>query len=138
VVVAAAYRHRVTLETLQGEISYVNHIPINDPASASSAQEWLNFVSFDKLQSDDFTMIFRRVIFDAENKPVGRLIFEAAIALTANNEKIIRLNLTFRGKPTGTDIRSAIDFLKGGRELIVHAFKDITTDVAHQKWGIVQ
>lgn len=127
-----------SLQINQGEISYINQIPINDSTGAASAQDWLNFVSLDKLQPDDFTMTFRRVISSADGKPLGRLIFEAAIGLTTNNEKIVQLTITFRGKPTGTGISSAIDFLKYGRELIVHSFKDITTDVAHQKWGIVQ
>ena len=74
---------------------------------------------------------------NAEGKPLGRLICEAATALTASSEKIVRLGLTFRGAPEGTDISAAIDFLKYGRGLLVQAFKEITTDMAHQKWGMV-
>ena len=103
-----------------------------------SAQNWLKFISFDELQPDDFAMTFRRVIFNAEGKPLGRLIYEAVVALTTNNETIVQLTLTFRGAPAGTDINAAIDFLKRGRELVVKSFKEITTDAAHQKWEIVQ
>ena len=126
------------LQINQSEISYINHIPLNGSSDVTSAQDWLNFLSLDKLRPDDFTMTFRRVISDAEKKPFGRLMFEAAIGLTESNEKIIQLSIVFRGKPERTDISSAIEFLKYGRELIVYAFKDITTDVAHEKWGMVQ
>jgi hypothetical protein len=50
----------------------------------------------------------------------------------------VQLQLTFRGAPTGTDINAAIDFLRYGRGLVVQSFKEITTDMAHQKWGMVQ
>ncbi len=122
----------------QCEISYINHIPIDDSAGTMSAQDWLKFVCFDALEPDDFAMTFRRVISNSEGKPIGRLIYEAAVALTANNERIVQLTLTFRGRPAGTNINAAIDFLKLGRELVVKSFKEITTDTAHQKWKIVQ
>jgi len=122
-----------SLQINQGEISYINHIPINNSAGAASAQDWLNFVSLDKLRPDDFTMTFRRVVSDHEGKPLGRIIYEAAIAVKENNEEVVQLQLTFRGAPTGTDIKAAIDFLQNGRRLVVQSFKEITTDMAHQK-----
>ncbi len=78
-----------SLSINQCEISYINHIPIGDSAGAMSAQNWLKFISFDELQPDDFAMTFRRVIFNAEGKPLGRLIYEAVVALTTNNETIL-------------------------------------------------
>jgi hypothetical protein len=82
-------------------------------------------------------MTFRKAIFNSENKPLGRLVYEAIAAFTEKNEKVVRLTLTFRGAPAGTDINTAINFLKDGRELVVRSFKEITTDAAHQKWGMV-
>ena len=127
-----------SLKINQCEISYINHIEVEDSTSVASVQDWLNFVRFDKLQPEDFTMTFRRVVSDHEGKPLGRIIYEAAIAVKENNEEVVQLQLTFRGAPTGTDIKAAIDFLQNGRRLVVQSFKEITTDMAHQKWGMVQ
>lgn len=124
-----------SLKINQCEISYINHIEIED--YTNFVQAWLNFVRFDKLQLEDFAMTFRRVISSPEGKPLGRLIYTAGIAVKENNEQVVQLQLTFRGAPTGTDIRAAIDFLQYGRRLIVQSFKEITTDMAHQKWGMV-
>lgn len=126
-----------SLKITQCEISYINHIEIESSGSVAPTQEWLNFVRFDKLQPDDFTMTLRRVIFSSEGKPLGRLIYEAAVAMRANDERIVRLILTFRGAPEGTDINAAINSLKYGHELVVQSFKEITTDMAHQKWEMV-
>jgi uncharacterized protein (TIGR04255 family) len=127
-----------SLKITQCEITYINHIEIEDSANFSSVQEWLKFVRFENLNPEDFGMTFRRVITTVEGKPLGRLLYEAAVAITATNDELVQLTLTFRGAPAGTNINAAIDFLKYGRGLLVQSFKEITTDVAHQKWGIVQ
>jgi uncharacterized protein (TIGR04255 family) len=123
-----------SLKITQCEISYINHIDIE---SSKSAQDWLNFIRFDQLDPDDFVIRFRRIISNAEGKPLGRLIYEAAVAVTPSNKEVVRLTLTFRGAPEGTDVNTAIDFLQYGRQLAVQAFKEITTDMAHQKWGMI-
>lgn len=127
-----------SLNINQCEVSYIHHIQIDDSANVTSAQDWLNFVRFDQLQPEDFTMTFRRVISSSAGKPLGRLIYEAVLGLTAKNEKVVQLTLTFRGAPEGTDINATMAFLKYGRGLIVTSFKEITTDMAHQKWGMIQ
>jgi uncharacterized protein (TIGR04255 family) len=126
-----------SLKINQCEISYINHIELENSSGFASVQDWLSFVRFDKLSPDDFSMTFRRVISNAEDKPLGRLIYEVVAAFTEKNEKVVQLTLTFRGAPAGTDINAAITFLKDGHELAVRSFKEITTDMAHQKWGIV-
>jgi hypothetical protein len=50
--------------------------------------------------------------------------------------KAFNLSLTFRGKPSGSDVRSAMNFLIAGREAIVMRFKEMTTAAAHRTWGI--
>jgi uncharacterized protein (TIGR04255 family) len=126
-----------SLKINQCEVTYTNHIEIENSASVASVQDWLNFVRFDKLQPDDFVMTLRKVVSNPEGKPLGRLIYEAGLGLTENNEALVQLALTFRGAPAGTNIKAAIDFLQDGRRLIVQSFKEITTDMAHQKWGMV-
>jgi uncharacterized protein (TIGR04255 family) len=126
-----------SLKINQCEVTYTNHIEIENSAGVASLQDWLNLVRFDKLQLEDFAMTLRRVISSPEGKPLGRLIYEAGLGLTENNEEVVQLALTFRGAPVGTDINAAIDFLQHGRRLVVQSFKEITTDIAHQKWGMV-
>lgn len=126
-----------SLKITQCEVVYINHIELGNSASAVSAQDWINFVRLDTLQPDDFTMTLRRVISNPEGKPLGRLIYTSVVVFRANNEKILRMTLTFRGAPEGTDITAAINFLKYGRQLVVQSFKEITTDMAHQKWGMM-
>jgi len=121
------------LKINQCEVTYTNHIKIEHSVSVASVQEWLNFVRFGKLQPDDFAITFRRVVSSSAGKPLGRLIYESGLGLTEKNEEVMLLTLTFRGAPAGTDINTAIDFLRYGRGLVVQSFKEITTDVAHQR-----
>src|SRR5262249_13199892 len=65
-----------SLKITQCEISYINHIEIEN---SNSAQDWLNFICFDQLDPDDFVIRFRRIISSAEGKSLGRLIYEAAV-----------------------------------------------------------
>jgi uncharacterized protein (TIGR04255 family) len=126
-----------SLKINQCEVSYINIIEIENSSNVASAQDWLNFVRFDKLQPDNFSIALRRVVSSPEGKPLARIIYEAVIGVKENNEEVVRLTLTFRGAPAGTDISAAIDFLRYGRGLVVQSFKEITTDMAHQKWGMV-
>ena len=68
-----------SLKINQCEITYTNHIEIEDSASVASVQDWLSFVRFDNLQPEDFVITLRRVIFSAEGKPLGRLIYETVL-----------------------------------------------------------
>jgi len=117
----------------QCEVSYINHIaPLNDQALLAS--EWLRFISFFGKEPDDFTMAFREAIYDAENRPIGRLICEASVAIKSNRQRVIQLTLTVRGAPQQNTIASGLEFLKNGRDLIVSRFAQLTTDEAHKNW----
>lgn len=121
----------------QCEISYINHIapPDEQPLFVS---DWLRFVNFDHKEPDDFTLGFREVIHDAEDKPQGRLICEALQGIKADRWPVIQMTLTVRGAPKENTIESAFEFLAKGRELIVRKFAELTTDEAHIKWERVR
>ena len=116
----------------QCEISYVNKINIS---KNPDAEYWLRFVNFSDLAMDDFSIVFRRAIVGSDGKPRGRLICEASSGGDAKGEKVISLSLTARGAPETPDLRSALDFVKQGRETVVTTFASITTDSAHRIWG---
>lgn len=120
----------------QCEITFINQIDVSD-FTGSEAKNWLKFLNFDHISADDFSLTFRETVNGSHGKPQGRLIVEAASALDRKGNKIIRLSLTVRGAPNDSTIKSALEFLTIGHDLIVNRFSDITTSDAHQKWGKV-
>lgn len=125
------------LSVNQCEISYINHIaPPDDEALLAS--DWLRFVNFGNKEPDDFSLGFREVIHDADDKPQGRLICDASLGIKADRRQVILLTLTVRGAPKENTIESALDYLAKGRDLIVCKFAELTTDEAHIKWERVR
>lgn len=122
----------------QSEITYVNHIPIQDADTAASIKEWLRFIHFEASYFEDFSFTFRRIIRNEKEEQQGRLICEYGSAVGPKGQRMILLNLTARGRPSGTDTKAAIEFLKRGHEMVVNLFAEITTDLAHKKWERVQ
>lgn len=121
----------------QCEISFINQIEVDD-YTGLEATNWLKFLRFDTKSPNDFSLTFRETIHDAQGNAQGRLFIEAGSALDSNRKKVIRLNLTVKGAPEKTDIKSALSFLSTGHDLIVNRFAEITTDSAHRKWGRVK
>ncbi len=123
-----------TLKINQCEVSYINQIPWE---RGQRVEEWLNFGRL--LGPDDFAIMFRRAVMDAEGKPHGRLICEAGTGVgKERSSRIIQLSLTARGAPLGTDIAAGLEFLRKGREMLVLLFAEITSDSAHRVWERVQ
>ena len=127
-----------TLTISQCEVTYVNHFPCEGEGSCA-ADKWIKFLEFETDQPDDLNLTIRRTIHGPENRPIGRLIIEAATALTqAERRRVIRYSLTTRGIPSQPDIPAALEFLKLGREIVVKAFTDTTTESAHSIWERTQ
>jgi uncharacterized protein (TIGR04255 family) len=118
----------------QCEISYVNHIKGNK-SEALKPSEWLKFADL-PADVNDFSCSFRRVIL-VGGHPKGRLICEATSAFDVTGEQMINLTLTARGAPETQSISATLDFLQHGRDMIVRAFAEGTTDSAHKIWGRV-
>ena len=123
------------LQITQCEITYINQIDAKSNAPMIVG-DWLRSLSFQEpVRPDDLSLTFRQVISDDGGKPQGRLIVEAATAFKEDGSPLITLNITVRGAPREPSIRSAIDFISKGRELIVMRFAQLTTDLAHKHWG---
>ena len=125
------------LEINQCEITYINIISLKEIAEPSPST-WLRNFQFPAGAPDDFQFVFRRTIQNRDEHPTGRLICEAVSGQTSELEPVIRLTITVRGAPASPKIRDAITYLKEGRDLIVLAFAELTTDVAHSHWGRIR
>jgi len=122
----------------QAEISYINCINLSNDGGVGSTADWFRFIDFASAEPNEFNILLRRVLLGKDETPYGRLICEVNGGLCPEGERTIILTLTVRGAPRTPSIRSALDFLKQGRDVIVQEFTSITTDSAHQLWGRIR
>ncbi len=117
----------------QAEVSYINVVPVED---FSEAGDWFSLWNGGHLNVEALNTSFTEVMRGRDGRPLARLHHEIQSAFTIDGkQKAFSLNLTFRGKPAGNDVTSAMQFLATGREAIVTRFSAITTQRAHQIWG---
>jgi uncharacterized protein (TIGR04255 family) len=76
-------------------------------------------------------------IMDREGNSQGRLYITAVPAFRATDQApIYVLTLLGRGKPGPGELREGIiDFLDKAHDLIVHGFREVTTERMHRLWG---
>lgn len=118
----------------QAEVSYINVIPVS---GFSEVGKWFNLWSGSDLNIEGLNTSFSEVILDASGKPYARLFHAIQSVYTVDGKHLAyNLSLTFRGKPMGNDIESALKFLISGREAIVLRFNSITTSFSHDFWGV--
>ncbi len=73
---------------------------------------------------------------DEAGHPAARLHHEVQTVVSSDGKnEALRLNLVYRGKPKGSGIPDAMEFLARGREVIVTRFDEITTKHAQTVWG---
>lgn len=121
-------------EINQAEVTYINIIPIDE---FSDVDQWFSVWNGGILNIEGLNTSFNEVIKDENGKPYARLFHAIQSVYSIDGKhKAFNLSLTFRGKPSGTDVASAMHFLTTGREAIVMRFKQMTTDTAHRHWGI--
>ena len=122
------------MDVNQAEVSYINLIPVGD---FSDAGKWFSVWNGGILNIEGINTSFNEVIKDQHGKPYARLFHAIQSVYSVDGRhKAFNLSLTFRGKPSGSDINSAMSFLTAGREAIVMRFKEMTTAAAHITWGI--
>jgi uncharacterized protein (TIGR04255 family) len=122
----------------QCEISYINHIPFELKDGICPVEDWLSILHFGGLPIEDFNCTFRRPIQDDKGITYARLISEAAVGIDRTGRRVIILTLTVRGAPRETTVKSALELLGRGHEMIVKVFAEITTSSAHKIWGRIQ
>ncbi len=120
----------------QAEVAYINIIPVE---SFSEAGEWFEVWNGGAFEVEALNASFNEVVKGDDGKPFARLNHQIQSVFTADRkQRAYRLSLTFKGKPAGSDIGSAMAFLSTGRDAIVTHFGEVTTAEAQKRWGRVQ
>lgn len=128
------FDYRVNIN--QAEVAYINIIPVD---SFSDAGQWFELWNGGAFEVEALNTSFNEVIKGADDKPFARLSHQIQSVLAADGkQRAFRLSLTFKGKPAGSDIESAMAFLATGRDAIVTRFGEITTKEAQRTWGKVE
>lgn len=116
----------------QAEVSYINIIPVDNFAETS---KWLKIGAPENEEMDSITINFERALADAENKPFARVFYElVSVVEQRTRGKALRLTITVRGDPAGSDRESIQAFFLKGRRHIVELFDRLSTDFAKENW----
>lgn len=122
------------LDVNQAEVTYINIITVEN---FSEADRWFSVWNDGILDIEALNSSFSEIVKDENGIPLARLFHEIQSVFSIDGKhKAFKLTLTFRGKPSGRDVESTLGFLSRGHEAIVLRFKQITTDHAHQFWGM--
>lgn len=128
---ASRFAYKININ--QAEIGYINIIRVED---FSKAGDWFRMWNSNCLNIESLNTNFSEVIKDEADRPFARLRHDLQSVFSADGKsKAYRLSLTYNGEPAGSDLSSAMEFIKGGREAIVQRFGEITTKKAHEIWG---
>ncbi len=128
------FRYHININ--QAEVAYINIIPVE---KFSDAGAWFKLWNGGAFEVEALNTSFNEVIQGADGKPFARLSHQIQSVVTANGrQRAFRLSLTFKGRPAGSDVKSAMEFLAIGRDAIVTRFGEITTKEAQSKWGKVK
>jgi uncharacterized protein (TIGR04255 family) len=118
----------------QCELTYINHILLTEE-NGGAIGKWISLINTDDAQIEDIAFSFRKTLNDEENKPYGRLIVDCKTGINQKDERLLVLELTVRGIPKEPNVSAISYFLKDGRQILVTYFDQITTELAHEKWG---
>lgn len=126
----------------QCEVTYINHIrPSSGWAHHGQLGRVLSIIGEtggDFLpEAEDIRLTCRwHMTGTPGDPPIGRLHASAEPGFERKSgEPIMRLSLTARGAPGGKAVEDALQFFDTGREWIVRAFAELTTQSMHAAWG---
>jgi uncharacterized protein (TIGR04255 family) len=126
---------------VQCEVTYVNHIPVGQ----GGLSDFGHGGAFTHLlggtpvgfPAEPQGVGFRTnyVVSDDDGRPFARLHLQIDSAiLNETEQKILLVNLTFRGRPFSPDIEGVIRLFDSGHNWIVGAFDELTTTLMHNTW----
>ena len=128
---ASKFAHKIDIN--QAEVGYINIIPVED---FSEVSDWFRMWNSIHLNTESLNANFSEVIEDDASRPFARLRHDLQSVFSVDGKsKAYRLSLTYRGKPAGSNLSAALEFIKHGREALVQRFCEITTERAHKIWG---
>lgn len=128
----------------QCEVTYINHMPVDQNSSLSDLFDDLfgqhtGSLALDDLgKPEDLRFLLRYVMRDADKKPIGRLIASAEPARRVDGQIVVQLTLTARGRPASADVKGIVDFFERGRISIVRGFAHLTGPKMHSLWERTQ
>ena len=131
------------LEPVQCEVTYVNHILLQDDDLAlGPLGNVLKGVSTHvdrQLPIAESARLATSYLMRDPNtdQALGRLHVVAESArLSVDRRPAILLNITARGRPCGSSLEDTLAFCDMGRAWVVNGFKDLTTTPMHERWGL--
>lgn len=121
----------------QSEIQYVNFVEYDEDPT-----RYFNFIDLSRFQGSE-GLQFATSQRLTDRSEIGRLYLEAQtqemIIADENNlpqqKKVLKVFLTFRGRPTHPGLDGALLHFGRGHHAIVKTFTSILSDVAKEKWG---
>ncbi len=123
------------LSITQCEISYVNHIYLDNMKDINTLSDLFTFLNFPSYDPDEVTCQFREKILNINSQPIGRLICDVTTNIDIQQRRFQAMTLTARGAPFHDSIESALEFIKLGHNIITKKFTDLTSAIAHSAWG---
>lgn len=128
----------------QIDLTYFNNIPLQEGETyVQSFERVFNWPDMGALTSEvsgfrlepeaaRLNALFKVFPPDADS-PCARMSFSALPAELDTGERIIRLQLQFRGPPS--ENCTLDEFFLAGRSAIVTTFTDLTSETCHKEWG---
>ncbi|WP_300395135.1 TIGR04255 family protein [Henriciella sp.] len=130
--IAKRYDHKLRIN--QAEVTYFNIIPVEE---FSDVGIWMESFNAPSIDLESMNTQFKEVLNDSADQPFGRAYFELQSAVSIDGKKkAFRFDITVRGTPDDEGVASAVEFFQVAREKIVCSFKELTTEKAHDYWGI--
>lgn len=122
----------------QVEVSYINHIRMDELMGPVRLQKWLTFINPEAQAVDEFVSNTRSILKDDSGRPYARLYRDSALGLTDTGARILMFTLSVRGKPELDNLQETLKFISKGREVIADDFIRNTTVDAQAEWKRVQ
>ena len=124
---------RAAFDPNQCEATYLNRIPVADPAGWGRPGRWVRLWNDDAEEAEAVQFSVHRLLKASDGNPYARLIISAEGGMTTAGPAIM-LNLQVRGRPLAAGPAGVLDFLDCARETIVTRFAALATDEGNRVW----
>jgi uncharacterized protein (TIGR04255 family) len=125
----------------QCEVTYTNIISLPEEEAVHGSIDritplWTGKFSEEPPNKLERTRIEMTFLFSHDEKPTGRVYVNFQPAFRPNDGgRVVKLDITARGRPQGESVADALAFLDLEREQVVRTFGAVTTTEMHKLWG---
>lgn len=126
------------------EVSYINHVDAEGPGDErhrplSDILRLIASPTQEVLPPPEDTQFHQRYVLRNGDGPIGRLYISATPALRAADRRpIYVLTLLARLRPETPDLQGVVGALDRAHDVILPAFRNITTPAMHRVWGLIE